>query len=121
MALDDPSPEVVAAVDGAVTWLRNVAIAGARVESFTDAEGQADRRVVADANAPLIWARFYELETNRPLFLGRDSVFHYEFSQVERERRAGYHYYGQWARSVLEDYPEWRARIGQSSSARSTR
>jgi PelA/Pel-15E family pectate lyase len=121
MALDDPSPEVVAAVDGAVTWLRNVAIAGARVESFTDAEGQADRRVVADANAPLIWARFYELETNRPLFLGRDSVFHYEFSQVGRERRAGYHYYGQWARSVLEDYPEWRARMGQSSSARSTR
>jgi PelA/Pel-15E family pectate lyase len=104
-----------------VTWLRNVAIAGARVESFTDAEGQADRRVVADANAPLIWARFYELETNRPLFLGRDSVFHYEFSQVGRERRAGYHYYGQWARSVLEDYPEWRARMGQSSSARSTR
>jgi PelA/Pel-15E family pectate lyase len=63
------------------------------------------------AAAPAIWARFYELETNRALFLGRDSVFHYEFAQIERERRAGYNYYGYWARAVLEDYPAWRARV----------
>jgi PelA/Pel-15E family pectate lyase len=111
MTIDDPSPRVVAAVDAAVAWLRGVAIEEVRVESFTDAEGLADRRVVADAAAPAIWARFYELETNRALFLGRDSVFHYEFAQIERERRAGYNYYGYWARAVLEDYPAWRARV----------
>jgi PelA/Pel-15E family pectate lyase len=111
MAINDPSPEVIAAVDGAVTWLRAVAIEGARVEAFTGADGQADRRLVVDPGAPAIWARFYELETNRPIFLGRDSVVHYEFAQIERERRAGYNYYGDWARPVLERYPAWRARV----------
>ena len=111
MSIDHPSPEVIAAVDGAVTWLRAAAIQGVRVENFTDAEGQRDRRVVADADAPPVWARFYELETNRPLFLGRDSVFHYTFAEIERERRAGYHYYGDWPHTVLERYPAWRARI----------
>jgi PelA/Pel-15E family pectate lyase len=118
MAIDDPSPEVVAAVDGAVAWLRGSAIEGVRVESFTDAEGQSDRRVVTDATAPPIWARFYELGANRPIFLGRDSVFHYTFGEIERERRAGYNYYGDWARSVLERYPAWRARVAGVSPAR---
>lgn len=111
MSIDHPSPDVIAAVDAAVVWLRAAAIEGMRVETFTDAEGQRDRRVVADASAPPLWARFYELETNRPLFLGRDSVFHYTFAEIERERRAGYHYYGDWARSVLERYPAWRAQV----------
>nr|AAW84078.1 pectate lyase [uncultured bacterium] len=111
MSIDHPSPEVVAAVDGAVAWLRAAAIAGVRVENFTDADGRPDRRAVADAGAPPIWARFYEFGANRPIFLGRDSVFHYTFGEIERERRAGYNYYGYWARSVLEDYPAWRARV----------
>lgn len=111
MTLERPSPEVIAAVDGAVAWLRAVAIEGVRVESFTDAEGQPDRRAVADADAPLVWARFYELGSNRPIFLGRDSVVRYTFAEIERERRAGYHYYGDWARPVLELYPAWRARV----------
>lgn len=111
MSIDNPSPEVVAAVDGAVAWLRAAAIEGVRVDSFSDADGQPDRRAVADANAPPIWARFYELGTNRSIFLGRNSVFRYTFGEIERERRAGYNYYGYWAASVLEDYPVWRARM----------
>lgn len=111
MSIDHPSPEVIAAVDGAVVWLRGAAVDGVRIETFTDGEGQRDRRIVADPNAPPLWARFYELETNRPIFLGRDSVFHYTFAEIERERRAGYHYYGDWARTVLERYPAWRAQV----------
>lgn len=111
MSIENPSPEVIAAVEGAVVWLRASAIEGVRVDSFSDADGQPDRRAVADANAAPIWARFYELGANRPIFLGRDSVFHYTFGEIERERRAGYNYYGYWARSVLEDFPDWRARV----------
>jgi PelA/Pel-15E family pectate lyase len=115
MAIPDPSPEVVAAIDGAVHWFEASAIRGVRFETTTASDGQADARVVADPDAPLIWARFYELGTNRPIFLSRDSVVHYDFAEVERERRTGYRYYGTWPEPLLrQDYPAWRRRVGRS-------
>jgi PelA/Pel-15E family pectate lyase len=98
--IDRPSPAVTAAIDGAVAWLRAVAIRGLRVETVTRPDGTRDRRTVADPAAPPIWARFYELGTNRPIFLGRDSVVRYTFGEIEQERRNGYAYYGTWAASL---------------------
>ena len=111
MTVERPSPAIVAAIEGAVVWLESVALTGLRVEQFTDAEGNPDRRVVKDPDAGPLWARFYELVTNRPLFLGRDRVFRYAVHEIERERRAGYAYLGTWPASLLaNDYPRWRER-----------
>lgn len=50
-----------------------------------------------------------ELGTNRPIFLGRDSVVRSTPSEIDRERRAGYAYYGTWPASLLDsDFPRWR-------------
>lgn len=109
MDIEQPGPEVAAAVEGAADWFRAVAIHGVRVERFTDARGRPDKRVVADAAAPPLWARFYELGTNRPIFLGRDSTVRYAFGEIEHERRNGYAYYGAWPASLLaSEYPRWR-------------
>jgi PelA/Pel-15E family pectate lyase len=113
MDIERPPPEVIAAIEGAVAWFRGVAIQGLRLEEFTAADGRRDRRVVPDPAATPLWARFYELGTNRPIFLGRDSVVRYALSEIEHERRNGYAYYGRWAASLLDsDYPRWRDRIG---------
>jgi PelA/Pel-15E family pectate lyase len=110
MEIEKPSPEIAAAIEGAAAWLKSVAIPGLRYETFTGADGQRDRRVVADPSAGPLWARFYEIGTNRPIFLGRDSVVRYALNEIERERRAGYAYYGTWPASLLEkDYPRWRS------------
>ena len=98
--IDRPTPAVTAAIDGALAWLRSVTIRGLRVETFTRPDGTRDRRTVADPSAPPTWARFYELGTNRPIFLGRDSVVRYTFGEIEQERRNGYAYYGTWAASL---------------------
>jgi PelA/Pel-15E family pectate lyase len=112
MGIEHPKPEVVAAVEGAVAWLQAVTIPGLRLEEFTDAEGRKDRRVVTDAAASPLWARFYELGTNRPIFLGRDSKVHYALAEIEHERRNGYAYYGAWPAALLtKEYPRWRARV----------
>jgi PelA/Pel-15E family pectate lyase len=109
MEIKQPTPEVVAAVEGAVAWLKAAAIRGVRVEDFTNSDGKEDRRVVTDASAEPIWARFYELGTNRPIFLGRDSKVHYTFAEIEYERRNGYAYHGNWSATLLaRDYPRWR-------------
>lgn len=109
LGIEKPSPEVIAAVEGAAAWFAKVRIPNLRLETFTDAEGKQDRRTVPDPDGPGLWARFYELKTDRPLFLGRDREFHYDYMLVERERRGGYVYYGTWPVEFLtKDYPAWR-------------
>lgn len=105
-----PTPEVVAAVEGAVAWFEQVALRDVRLESFTAADGQPDRRLVATPGAERLWARFYDLETNRPIYMGREAVVRENLADIERERRAGYAYVGAWPLTLLQTtYPRWRA------------
>jgi PelA/Pel-15E family pectate lyase len=111
MGIEQPSTEVIAAVEGAVAWFEASKVTGLRLDDTPGADGKKDRHVVADPAAPALWARFYELETNRPVFMGRDSVARYDFNEIERERRTGYAYFGTWPAKLLEkDYPRWRAK-----------
>ena len=113
MSVENPTPEIVAAIEGAVRWLRSVAMSGVRIDRIPASDGRVERVLVEDSDAPPLWARFYELGTNRPLYLDRDSVYRYDFSEIGAERRSGYAYHGTWARALLEeDYPRWRTRIG---------
>jgi PelA/Pel-15E family pectate lyase len=110
MEVNPPTPRIIAAVEGAVNWFRKVALHGVRLEGKRGPDGRLERWLVDDPSAPPLWARFYELGTNRPLYLDRDSVFHYRFSDIGYERRSGYAYHGTWPASLLEkDYPAWRA------------
>jgi PelA/Pel-15E family pectate lyase len=117
IGIETPSPEVRAAIEGAVNWFSKVKITGLRYETFKDADGKKDRRVVPDPSAPSIWARFYELGTDRPLFMGRDKVVHYALADIERERRVGYGYYTTSPSSLLESqYPKWRKRLEKAAA-----
>jgi PelA/Pel-15E family pectate lyase len=110
MSVEPTTPEIVAAIEGAVRWLRAVAMSGVRVDRILRPDGRHEQVLVKDPSAPPLWARFYELGTNRPLYLDRDSVFRYDYSEVGYERRSGYSYHGTWAASLLDgDYPRWRA------------
>jgi PelA/Pel-15E family pectate lyase len=122
MAIEKPTPEIVASIEGAAAWLDKAKLTGIRVEKVRDSAGKSDRRVAsATEDAPPLWARFYELGTDRPLFLDRDSVPHYDYSEITRERRAGYSYYATAPASLLKtEYPRWRERLGlPASSAKS--
>lgn len=114
MSIEAPSDEVIASIEGAVEWLRSVQMNGVRVEQVRNNGGRRDRKLISDPAAGPLWARFYELKTNRPLYLDRDSVFRYDFSEISYERRSGYSYHGTWAGSLLKtDYPRWRKRNGR--------
>lgn len=114
MGIERPSPQVVAAIEGAVAWFRASAVHDIHMVTTTDATGQRDKRYVRQPGAGPLWARFYELGTNRPIFAGRDSVIRYDFNEIEQERRNGYNYYGTWPRDLLEkDYPAWKARLAK--------
>ena len=110
MSIPEPTPEIIAAVEGAVAWFNQTKLTGIRVNFIKTPEGK-DRVVVPDPSAPPIWARFYELGTLRPIFVGRDSVIHYALAEIERERRGGYAWYGDRPAEILtRQYPKWAAK-----------
>ena len=103
MSLEQPSAEVRRAVESGVAWFRTVKISGLR-ETRMD----GDKVMVNDSEAPALWARFYEIGTNRPVFAGREGVKRYSLAEIERERRNGYAWYGNWGEAVLKEYNKWR-------------
>lgn len=113
MAIPDPTPEIIAAIEGAVAWFEEVKLTGIREDRPPNpalAHGH-DRVIVADPAATPLWARFYELGTNRPIYTGRDAVIRYNLSEIEAERRGGYSWHSDDPAKVLErDYPRWRAK-----------
>ncbi|NOT63521.1 MAG: pectate lyase [Acidobacteria bacterium] len=116
MGIEKPDARVIASIEAAVAWLRAVQINGFKYYNKRDAalEKGFDRVLEADAAAEPLWARFYEISTNRPIFSGRDSVIKYSVAEIEHERRTGYGWYSDEARSLLNnDYPKWKKRIGR--------
>jgi PelA/Pel-15E family pectate lyase len=114
MSIDNPSKEIINSVQAAIKWFDDSKIKGIRVEEFNTPPFQTplrllktDRRVVEDKNAPPIWARFYELETHKPLFSNRQSQRFYTMGEVDRERRA-YGWYTYDPQKALEAYPAWQ-------------
>ena len=118
MSLEKPSPEVVRSVEAAAAWFESVKIPGIKVVEVEDknsAKGK-DKTVVKDANARPMWARFYEIDTNRPMFSGRDGVKKYSLAEIEYERRNGYAWLGYWPETLLvKDYPAWKAKLTSRS------
>jgi PelA/Pel-15E family pectate lyase len=113
MSLDHPSPAVVQAVDAAVAWLDSVRISGIRQTVQRDEEGR-NKVIVQDPAAPPLWARFYEIGTNRPFFCDRDGVKKYSIAEIGRERRNGYAWYGTWPQTLIEQqYPNWKQKRGK--------
>jgi PelA/Pel-15E family pectate lyase len=105
MSLEKPSPEVVRAVKAAVAWFEASGLRGIRIEKIDGV-----RTAVEDAKAPVLWARFYDIETNRPFFCDRDGVKKWHFNEIGRERRNGYAWFGGWGESVLKEYAKWSHR-----------
>ncbi|WP_286764040.1 MULTISPECIES: pectate lyase [Rhodopirellula] len=103
MDLPEPSPRVIEAVESGVKWFDS-----AKVNGYRYRKGKELPSLIADQNAPPIWARFYEIETNRPMFSDRDGKIAYDLDQVGEERRSGYTWYGTWGTKVVKAHAKWK-------------
>jgi PelA/Pel-15E family pectate lyase len=111
MARSGTDPRIPPAIDAAVAWLDEVKLHGWRLERRADAAlpGGFDRVMTPDPAAPPLWARFYDIATNRPIFSGRDGVIRASLDQIEHERRVGYAWVGDWPRALVStEYPAWK-------------
>lgn len=110
MNIEHPSPAIKKAITAAVEWLQQSAVAGYKYVDVADAtKPKGSDRVLLPEPSSVIWARFYDIDTNKPFFSGRDGVKKWDVADIEYERRTGYMWYGSWAKDLLEkEYPEWK-------------
>ncbi|MDS0524231.1 pectate lyase [Clostridium sp. SHJSY1] len=90
--------QIAASIKAAEDWFKTYKITGIKI-----VKANGDVTVVNDPSvtAP-IWARFYELETNKPIFVGRDGIKKYKLADIEKERRTGYSWYNNKPTSLLK-------------------
>ena len=94
LSLGNPAPEVRRAVEAAIAWLRR---------STVDAAALGKKGTKGPQ-----WARFYEIETNRPLFSDMDGARRFSFSEV-RVKRNSYSWFTDAPADLLNrDYPDWQ-------------
>ena len=119
MGVKSPSPEIVDAVEAAIAWFESAKLTGIRLDTPAAPElpHGHDRVIVADPSAPPLWARFYEIGTNRPIFGGRDTKIRYSLAEVEPERRGGYRWYiDEPAELLARDYPRWKQKLAKQAA-----
>ncbi|MBU1822468.1 MAG: pectate lyase, partial [Bacteroidetes bacterium] len=102
MSLENPSKEVIASVNGAVKWFEEHKVEGIKLERELDQDGKKNVVVVADKNAPALWARFYDLETKKPYFCDRDGIKRNALADIGSERRNGYSWYTSAPAAVIQ-------------------
>lgn len=109
MSTENPGPEIKQAINAAVAWFEKVKIQDMDTRLVYDENGKAIDRVIFPSPGKVIWARFYDLKTNRPFFTGRDSQPKADLKDIEVERRVGYSFYGDYAAKLLtREYPKWK-------------
>jgi PelA/Pel-15E family pectate lyase len=104
-----PGPEMVAAVNAAAAWFEKVKI---RDEAYQFDAKLGRELVPAPGHGP-IWARDYEIGTDRPIFGDRDRSIHDNVNEISKERRNGYSWYNQAPERPLELYAGWEQRFGK--------
>lgn len=100
MRVEKPDAELIQTIHAGAKWLDENKITGQRWS-------RNDLNLQADPSAAPIWARFYEIGTNKPIFGDRDSTVHYAIGEISEERRKGYGWYVGTGNKVLEKYKSW--------------
>lgn len=113
MSVDNPSPEIKKAIHSAIAWFEKTKITGSRVEFYTTEAGIKEKRLVPDSTAAPMWARFMELEDNKPFFCDRDGIKKSSMFDIGIERRVGYEWYSNDAQKAILQYPKWKKKWGE--------
>lgn len=104
---EKPTPEIRESIESAIRWFEANKVSGIRWE-----RKNGENVVINDKSAPPIWVRFYQIETMRPIFIGRSGEIKYSVSEIEPERRNGYAWYVDGPAELLaRDYPRWKEKL----------
>jgi PelA/Pel-15E family pectate lyase len=106
MGLPNPGRETVSAIHSAAAWFAKTPIRDMVFKTV----GNDGRELVPTPGAPPLWARYYEIGTDRPIFGDRDKSIHDNVLEISRERRNGYSWFSERPGRALEEYARWNVK-----------
>jgi len=108
MKLDKPSAEIRRAIVSAHKW-----IAAQRIDGYHWGRGEHDyRELLPDPDGDPLWARFYEIGSDKPVFGDRDGKVYYDVRQISAERSRNYGWYTESPNKVLKKFDAWQRHHG---------
>jgi PelA/Pel-15E family pectate lyase len=100
MSFNSPTPQVTSCIESGLAWFETV-----KLPPAPGTATGADDKPAAGAR----WARFYDLETGKPIFPGRDGVLYNTFEAMAENNRLGYDYFSTKPGSLLNSgQKKWR-------------
>jgi len=90
------------AIRAAAAWFRKTAIYGQQWQPTP-----AGRDIVAVPGAGPIWARYYQIGADQPVFADRDKSIHDKVRDISKERRNGYQWYCADPQQALDRFQQW--------------
>jgi PelA/Pel-15E family pectate lyase len=109
MAQPHPGPEIIESVNAAAAWFEKTQI---RDMAFKFVPGEGRRLVPAPGHGP-IWARYYQIGTDRPIFGDRDKTIHDHVNEISDERRNGYAWFTDAPQTALDRYAGWKEHLSE--------
>lgn len=114
MKIPQPGQGVISAVNDAVKWFEKAQIKGYRYGNIRIEERpyhettiNFDREFVPDSTAQPVWARYYDMEDEKPFLCLRSGKIVFHLSEIPFDRRVGYEWYGYWPEKVFKAYNHW--------------
>lgn len=98
MKLRDSGTEVISAVHAAAAWFEKTAIHDVILRK---------NRLISSPGKGSVWARFYEIGTDRPIFGNSDGSIHDSIEEISEKLRNGYDWYRQTPINALKYYISW--------------
>lgn len=119
MTIKNPSKEIINSVESAVAWFEKTKITGIKLDKVPTGKGnETDKVVVASADAEPLWARFMDLEDNKPFFCDRSGIKKATIAEISFERRNGYGWYSNEPKEVLKKYVKWKKSLTVETSTK---
>jgi PelA/Pel-15E family pectate lyase len=104
------TPEVVAIIESALKWFDAHRLTGLR--KTKNDQGKTD--YIADpASTDVLWARFYDLQTAKPIFAGADDGIVYStFQEMAAKNKVAYDFFSTRPAELLgKELPRWKKRL----------
>lgn len=106
LMLQAVTPDIEKSVKSAIKWFKDNKIEGYSYKVVK--QNDKTVRILSEEKGSVVWARFYDLKTHRPIFGDRDGSVKYNYLDISEERRNGYSWYIDFAGKLIEkEFPKW--------------